>query len=35
MRVLIADDHDLVRDMLVMLLQSLGDIETSTAADFT
>ncbi len=33
MRVLIADDHDLVRDMLAMLLQSSGDIETSTAAD--
>jgi two-component system, NarL family, nitrate/nitrite response regulator NarL len=33
MRVLIADDHDLVRDMLVMLLQSFGGIETSTAAD--
>jgi DNA-binding NarL/FixJ family response regulator len=33
MRVLIADDHDLVRDMLAMLLQSGGDIETSTAAD--
>lgn len=34
MRVLIADDHDLVRDMMVMLLQSQGDIETSTAANF-
>jgi DNA-binding NarL/FixJ family response regulator len=33
MRVLIADDHDLVRDMLAMLLQSIGDIEASTAAD--
>jgi len=33
MRVLIADDHDLLRDMLVMFLGSQGDIETSTAAD--
>jgi two-component system, NarL family, nitrate/nitrite response regulator NarL len=33
MRVLIADDHVLVRDMLVMFLKSQGDIETSTAAD--
>jgi DNA-binding NarL/FixJ family response regulator len=33
MRVLIADDHDLVRDMLAMLLQSYGDVEISTAAD--
>jgi two-component system, NarL family, nitrate/nitrite response regulator NarL len=33
MRVLIADDHDLVRDMLVLFLQAQGDIETSTAAD--
>jgi len=33
MRVLIADDHDLLRDTLVMFLQSQGDIETETAAD--
>lgn len=33
MRVLIVDDHDLLRDMLVMFLGSQGDIETSTAAD--
>lgn len=33
MRVLIADDHDLVRDMLLMFLDSHGDIETTTAAD--
>lgn len=33
MRVLIADDHDLLRDMLVMFLGSQGEIETSTAAD--
>lgn len=34
MRVLIADDHDLLRDTLVMFLQAQGDIETETAADF-
>lgn len=33
MRVLIADDHDLLRDTLVLFLQSQGDIQTSTAAD--
>jgi DNA-binding NarL/FixJ family response regulator len=33
MRVLIADDHDLLRDTLVLFLQANGDIETSTAAD--
>ena len=33
MRVLIADDHDLLRDTLVMFLQAQGDIETSAAAD--
>ncbi|WP_371153828.1 LuxR C-terminal-related transcriptional regulator [Jannaschia sp. 2305UL9-9] len=33
MRVLIADDHDLLRDTVVLFLQSQGDIETSTAAD--
>ncbi len=33
MRVLIADDHDLLRDMLVMFLGSQAEIETNTAAD--
>lgn len=33
MRVLIADDHNLLRDTLVMFLDAQGDIETSTAAD--
>lgn len=33
MRVLIADDHDLLRDTLVLFLQSQGDIQTSIAAD--
>ena len=33
MRVLIADDHDLLRDMLVMYLSSQGEIETDTAAN--
>ena len=33
MRVLIADDHDLLRDTLVLFLNSQGNIETSTAAD--
>ena len=33
MRVLLADDHDLLRDALVLFLQSQGDIETSIAAD--
>ena len=33
MRVLIADDHDLLRDTLVLFLQGQGDIETSTAAN--
>lgn len=34
MRVLIADDHDLLRDTLVLFLSSEGGIETSTAATF-
>ncbi|MCR9126789.1 MAG: response regulator transcription factor [Rhodobacteraceae bacterium] len=34
MKVLIADDHDLLRDTLVMFLTSQGDIEAVTAADF-
>jgi DNA-binding NarL/FixJ family response regulator len=33
MRVLIADDHDLLRDTLVMFLEAQGDIVTRTAAD--
>jgi len=33
MRVLIADDHDLLRDTLVMFLEEQGDIVTRTAAD--
>ena len=33
MRVLIADDHDLVRDMLVSYLQLHGNIQTTTARD--
>jgi len=33
MRILIADDHDLLRDTLVLFLQSQGDIETRIAAD--
>jgi two-component system nitrate/nitrite response regulator NarL len=33
MRVLIADDHDLLRDTLVMFLESKDDIETSAAAN--
>jgi two-component system, NarL family, nitrate/nitrite response regulator NarL len=32
-RVLIADDHDLLRDTLVLYLQSQGDFETATAAN--
>ena len=34
MRVLIADDHDLLRDTLAMFLNGQGDIETGSAADF-
>ena len=33
MRVLIADDHDLLRDTLVLFLAGQGDIHTETAAD--
>ncbi|AUH33065.1 LuxR C-terminal-related transcriptional regulator [Paracoccus tegillarcae] len=33
MRVLIADDHDLLRDTLVLFLEANGDIQTSAAAD--
>ena len=35
MRVLIADDHDLLRDTLVLFLQAQGDIETNAAADLS
>ncbi len=35
MRILIADDHDLLRNSLVLFLQSQGDIQTSIAADLT
>lgn len=34
MKILIADDHDLLRDTLVMFLESEGNIETVTTADF-
>jgi two-component system nitrate/nitrite response regulator NarL len=34
MRVLIADDHDLLRDTLVMFLESEGGIETATAGTY-
>ncbi|MGA1761130.1 MAG: response regulator [Paracoccaceae bacterium] len=34
MKILIADDHDLLRDTLVMFLQGEGNIETVTASDF-
>jgi len=33
MRVLIADDHDLLRDTLVLFLTGQGDFHTETAAD--
>lgn len=33
MRVLIADDHDLLRDTLVLFLEAQGGIETKTSAD--
>ena len=33
MRILIADDHDLLRDTLVMFLEGQGEFETQTAAD--
>ncbi|WP_085789981.1 response regulator transcription factor [Roseivivax jejudonensis] len=35
MRILIADDHDLLRETLDMFLTSEGGIETETAADYT
>lgn len=33
MKILIADDHDLVRDALVAFVEATGDIETETAPD--
>lgn len=33
MRILIADDHDLVRDTIALYLQSEGGVETSAAGD--
>ena len=33
MKILIADDHDLLRDTLTMFLQGEGSIETITASD--
>lgn len=35
MRILIADDHDLLRDTLVAFLESDGEIEVSSAANFS
>ena len=34
MKILIADDHDLLRDTLAMFLEGEGNIETVTASDF-
>jgi len=34
MKILIADDHDLLKDTLVLFLQGEGNIETVTASDF-
>jgi len=34
MRLLLADDHDLLRDTLVLFLESAGDIETEAVATF-
>jgi DNA-binding NarL/FixJ family response regulator len=33
MKILIADDHDLLRDTLVMFLEGEGNIEIVTASD--
>lgn len=33
MKILIADDHDLLRDTLVLFLENEGDIETACASD--
>ena len=35
MRILIADDHDLLRDTLVLYLEAQGEMTTSTAADLS
>ncbi|MEP2533698.1 response regulator transcription factor [Shimia sp.] len=35
MKILIADDHDLLRDTLVAFVESAGDIETRTAPDLS
>ena len=35
MRVLIADDHDLLRDTLVMFLEGQGDMQTASVDNFT
>lgn len=35
MRILIADDHDLLRDTLAMFLEAAGGFEITTAANFT
>ncbi len=35
MKILIADDHELVRDTMIAFLEREGGIEFSTAADFT
>ena len=34
MKILIADDHDLLRDTLAMFLEVEGNIETVTTSDF-
>lgn len=34
MRILIADDHDLVRDALIMFLAGLGNVETAAVGTF-
>ena len=34
MRILIADDHDLLRDMLVLFLEGAGDIQTAAVGTF-
>jgi two-component system nitrate/nitrite response regulator NarL len=34
MKILIADDHELLRDTLAIFLEGEGNIETVTASDF-
>ncbi|MDP5361679.1 MAG: response regulator, partial [Paracoccaceae bacterium] len=34
MRILIADDHDLLRDTLVLFLEGAGDIQTAAVGTF-